>query len=79
MNGYFSKSPIETYGNWKITSLIVLAEKGRLAEYFPELSRAYFSAWKIPETAGFGTDICFLGAREDVSKVNKNDYFRRFR
>lgn len=23
----------------------------------------------MPETAGFGTDICFLGANEDVSKV----------
>ena len=29
----------------------------------------YFSALNIPETGGFGTDICFLGAKEDGSMV----------
>ena len=32
---------------------------------------SYFYALKIPETEGLGSDICFLGAKEDVSNVKK--------
>jgi hypothetical protein len=31
----------------------------------------YFSALKMPETFGLGSDCCFLGASEEQSKVNK--------
>ena len=30
----------------------------------------YFYSLKMPETTGLGTDICFLGAKEELSMNN---------
>ena len=75
---YLSEGTIKADGNGEIPPFVVLSEEGGFRDNFPTMMEdLYFYSLKIPETTGLGTDICFLLAREEHSRIEDGWYFRR--